>query len=142
VRRIANVAPETYLLDSSALLTLIEDEPGAERVEQILRTRPCLIPWLALLEVYYITQQERGVDESEYRYALLQSLSAEILWEADASVLRVAAAFKAEHRVSLADAIMASFAKNRDAVLLHKDPDFKSLEGRVALESLPYKISS
>lgn len=133
------MAPETYLLDSSALLTLIEDEPGADRVEEVLRTRACLVPWLGLLEVYYVTHQERGVDESERRLALLQSLPTQILWEADSAVLRAAATFKASHRVSLADAIMAGFAKVRTAILLHKDPDFQSLEGRVLLEALPYK---
>lgn len=136
---IGNVAPERYLLDSSALLTLIEDEPGSERVEEVLRSRPCLIPWLALLEVHYITQQEIGVDEAERRLALLEHLPGEILWQADASVLRAAAGFKAVHRISLADAVMAGFAKAQSAVLLHKDPEFQSLEGRVVVESLPYK---
>lgn len=134
------MAPETtYLLDTSALLTLIEDEPGADRVEEILRTRSCLVPWLGLLEVYYVTLQERGVDESERRFALLQSLPTQIMWEADSAVLRAAATFKAGHGVSLADAIMAGFAKTRTAVLLHKDPEFQSLEGRVLLEALPHK---
>jgi hypothetical protein len=31
------VNPDRYLLDTSALLTFIEDEEGADRVEQILR---------------------------------------------------------------------------------------------------------
>lgn len=30
------MTPERYLLDTSALLTLIEDEAGADRVEQVL----------------------------------------------------------------------------------------------------------
>ena len=30
------MSPERHLLDTSALLTLIEDEAGAERVEQVL----------------------------------------------------------------------------------------------------------
>jgi predicted nucleic acid-binding protein len=133
------VAPEAFLLDSSALLTLIEDEPGAERVEEVLRGRPCLIPWLALLEVHYITQRQQGIDEAERRLALLDHLPAEILWEADASVLRAAAGFKAIHRISLADAVMAGFARARSAVLLHKDPEFEALEGEIVLEKLPYK---
>ena len=132
---------EPYLLDSSALLTLIEDEPGAERVEAILRTKPCLIPWLAVLEVHFITQQEQGVDEAERRLALLEHLPGEILWQADASILRIASSFKAAHRISLADAVIAAFAKARGAVLLNKDPEFGALKGRVAIENLPYKSS-
>lgn len=133
------MARETYLLDSSALLTLIEDEPGAERVEQVLRTASCLIPWMAVLEVHYVTRQEVGVDEAERRMALLEHLPAEILWLTDPQTLRTASAFKSAHRISLADAVIAAFAKTRSAVLLHKDPEFQALEGRVAMENLPYK---
>ena len=133
------MAPETYLLDSSALLTLIEDEPGAERVEQVLRAGPCLIPWMAVLEVHYITRQKIGVDEAERRMALLEHLPGEILWLTDPRTLRAASAFKSAHRISLADAVIAAFAKTRGAVLLHKDPEYLALEGRVVIESLPYK---
>ncbi len=136
------MAREPYLLDSSALLTFIEDEPGADRVEGVLRNQPCLLPWLALLEVHYITQQERGIDEAERRLALLESLPAEILGQADTAVLRAASGIKALHRISLADAIMAGFAKARGAVLLHKDPEFQALEGRIVIENLPYKGDS
>jgi len=133
------VPPEPFLLDSSALLTLIEDEPGAGRVEKVLRTRPCLIPWLALLEVHYVTQREEGLDEAERRLALLEDLPAEVLWQADVAVLRAAASFKAVHRISLADAVIAGFAKARGATLLHKDPELEAVAGHVALEALPYK---
>ncbi len=136
------MAPETYLLDSSALMTLIEDEPGAERVEQVLRSGQCLIPWMAVLEVHYVTRHEVGVDEAERRMALLEHLPGEILWLTDPQTLRTASAFKSAHRISLADAVIAAFAKTRNAVLLHKDPEFLALEGRVALESLPYKAAA
>ena len=49
-----------YLLDTSALLTLIEDEAGANRVEAVLREEKILLPWVVLLEVYYISLQEQG----------------------------------------------------------------------------------
>ena len=135
------MAPERFLLDSSALLTLIEEEPGADRVERVLRGNPTLIPWVAALEVYYVTHQERGLDEAEKRLAILEQLPGEILWQADASVLRKAAGFKSVHRISLADAMIAGYAAVNNAVLLHKDPEYESLEGRVVMESLPLKGS-
>ncbi len=134
--------PERFLLDSSALLTLIEEEPGADRVEQVLRGHPTLIPWVAALEVYYVTHQERGVDEAERRLAILEQLPGEILWQADAPVLRQAGRFKSAHRISLADAVIAAYAAVNDAVVLHKDPEYDSLEGQVGLESLPFKGST
>ncbi|MCG8455976.1 MAG: PIN domain-containing protein [Holophagales bacterium] len=132
--------PDRFLLDSSALITLIEDEVGADRVETVMREHACAIPWLALLEVSYVTRQEQGQLEAERRLALLESLPAEVLWQADNALLRAAAGFKARFRLSFADAVIAGFAQTRKAVLLHKDPEFEALEGRVQLENLPYKF--
>ena len=47
----------SYLLDTSAILTLLEDEEGAARVEELLRQESILLPFLVLLETYYITLQ-------------------------------------------------------------------------------------
>jgi hypothetical protein len=53
--RIDNLSESKYLLDTSAILTLLEDEEGAERVEILLRQEQILLPYLVLLETYYIT---------------------------------------------------------------------------------------
>ncbi len=128
-----------YVLDTSALLTLIEDEPGAERVEHVLRSEIVLIPWMCSLEVVYITQQERGVAEAERRYALLKALPVTHLWELEEALLLMAARLKATYRLSLADTIIAACAIRERAILLHKDPQYDALSGQVQLENLPYK---
>ena len=133
---------ERYLLDTSALMALIEDEVGADRVEQILHQKETLIASVALLEVYYVSRQERGEEEADLRYALLKGLSAKVLWSLDEAVLLTAGRFKALHRLSLADSIIAAYAVQHKATLLHKDPEFQALEGCVPLESLPYKQSA
>lgn len=130
---------ESYLLDTSAILTLIEDEAGAERVEQILRNQPVIITWMSLLEVSYITQQERGPTEAERRYALLRALPIIHLWDMDEPTLLTAARLKANYRLSLADTVIAAYAVQQKAVILHKDPQFEALAGQVELEALPYK---
>ena len=130
---------ERYLLDTSALLTLIEDESGAERVEQVLTGEEVWLPWLVLLEAYYISLQERGQTEADRRYAMIKQLPATIVWEVDEPVLLTAARLKAAHHLSLADAIIAAFAIQQGAILLHKDPEFEALTGQVSLEALPYK---
>ncbi len=127
------------MLDTSALFTLVEDEPGAERVEEVLKTERVWLPWLVLLELAYVTRQERGEAEAEYRYALAKTLPATVLWDADEPTLLTAARFKASYRVSLADAIIAAVAVRRGAVLLHKDPEYEALAVEMALEALPYK---
>jgi predicted nucleic acid-binding protein len=136
------VSEVRYVLDTSALLSLIEDEPGAARVEEVLRTEAVIIPWMCSLEVVYITQQERGVAEAERRYALIKALPVTHLWELEEALLLTAARLKATYRLSLADTIIAACALRERAILLHKDPQYEALVGQVALEHLPYKSGS
>ena len=131
-----------WLLDTSALLSFIEDETGADRVEQALKQPTTLVPWPVLLETHYISLQEEGQAEADRRIALIKQLKVEILWGMDESTLLTASKLKAEHRVSLADAIIAAFAIRRGAVLMHKDPEFDALTGLLPMEALPYKASA
>jgi predicted nucleic acid-binding protein len=133
------MAAETYLLDSSALLTLIEDEPGAACVEPILREQPVIITWMSLLEVYYISQQERGMAVAEQRHALLKVLPVTIIWHIEEPLLLTTARLKAKYHLLLADTIIAACAIRQNATILHKDPHFEALAGQVVLEALPYK---
>ena len=128
-----------YLLDTSALLSFIEDEAGADRVEKALKQSTTLLPWLVLLETYYITLQEEGQAEADRRIALIKQLKVKIVWDMDEPTLLTAGRLKADHRVSLADAVIAAFAIRRAAVLMHKDPEFEALTGLLPMESLPYK---
>jgi predicted nucleic acid-binding protein len=137
--RTESVARKRYVLDTSALFTLIEEEDGADRVEEIVSTEDAYLPSLALLEVHYVTRQERGQGEADRRYALLKKLPCEILWQVDEPTLLTASRFKAAHRLSLADALIAATAIRQEAVLLHKDPEYEALAEVVELEALPYK---
>ena len=128
-----------YLLDTSAILTLLEDEEGAQRVETLLRREEVLFPFLALLETYYITLQEQTEDLADQRYALLKQLPKEILWSVDEPTLLTAGRLKAAHRLSLTDALIAAFAVQHQAILVHKDPEMAALKDAVEMEFLPYK---
>jgi len=135
------VSPKTYVVDTSALLTLIEDEPGADLVEHVLRHELTLLPWVTLMEVLYITHQERGQAEAERRYALIKQSTAKLLWDMDEPTLLQAARLKATYHLSLADAIVGAVAVRHSAILLHKDPEYEALAGHLEMESLPYKTS-
>jgi len=74
---------ELFLLDTSAVMTYIEDEEGADRVAEVMNNSRVLLPWTVLMEVYYITRQESGEGEALRRYALLKQSSLEILWDMD-----------------------------------------------------------
>ena len=135
----AETGSRPYLLDTSALLSFIEDEAGADSVEHALKQPTTLVPWPVLLETHYITLRERGEAEAYRRTALVKQLDVKVLWGMDESTLLVAAQLKAAHRLSLADAIIAAFAVLSDAVLMHKDPEFDALAGVISMEALPYK---
>ena len=135
------MSAELYLLDTSALFTLMEDESGADRVQTVLLEGLAYLPWPVLLETYYITEREQGQTEADRRYALIKQLPATLLWDMDEPTLLTAARLKAAYHLSLADALIAAFAARQKAILLHKDPEFEVLADSVSLESLPYKIA-
>lgn len=129
----------SYLLDTSAVMAFLEDEEGAQRVETLLRIEEVFLPFLALLETYYITLQEQPEDVADKRYALLKQLPATILWSLDEPSLLTAGRLKATYHVSLADALIAAMAIRNKAVLVHKDPEIAGLSGIVQMETLPFK---
>ena len=138
-------APELYVLDTSALLTLIEDEPGADLVQDILqRSREgkvvVLVSFMSFMEVYYITLQERDTGEARARVDLMTSLPV-LRVESTDSLGQIAGELKAKQRLSVADAWIAALARDRNAVLIHKDPDFEEIKSIQAL-ALPYKVVS
>jgi predicted nucleic acid-binding protein len=97
-----------------------------------------LVPWPVLMETYNITQREQGQADADRRYAMLKR-AADILWEIDEPVLLTAARPKAQHPISFADALIATYAVRRDVTLVHKDPEYAVQEGTVKLDPLPYR---
>jgi predicted nucleic acid-binding protein len=130
---------ENYVLDSSAILTVIEKEAGDEQVKQILRTQSVFIPWIALTELLYITTRETGSKDAEKRYALIKNTKATILWDSNEKLMFTAARLKSHNRISFADALIAAYAIQINAILVHKDPEMEALDDKVRMEILPYK---
>ena len=133
-----SVDSSSYLLDTSALLALIEAEEGGIRVRDLIASRRTIITFMALLELRYITLREHGQSTANHRYGLLLHSGAAVLWQIDEATLNLAAQFKADHPLSLADAINAAFARQRQAILVHKDPEYEALKDLITLEALPY----
>jgi len=132
---------KSYLLDTSALLTLRDDEPGADQVAALLaearngRVR-CLACFMTLMEITY--RVWRDEDEAAGRLAHEQCLSLPIEWVHESpALLKRAAEMKARHSLSLADAWIAASVVESGAILVHKDPEFKV----VAIDQLelPFK---
>ena len=132
-------ASERYVLDTSALLAMIEAEPGAPRVRELLQTAEILMPFVVGLEVYYTAWQSISETEADYRLAAVRRLPARWMHQVSDNVLVTAGRFKAQHQVSFADALIAAFAADADAILVHKDPEYDALASDVRQERLPYK---
>lgn len=130
-----------YVLDTSALLTLRDDEPGADRVAELLgfATRGearCFACFMTRMQLLYRVWRDEG--EAEGRLAYEQSASLPIQWIGQSEELLVrAAAVKAQYAVSVADAWIAACAQMLGATLVHKDPEFDALP--LAQEALPLK---
>ena len=72
-------ATGVYVLDTSAWLTLIEDEAGTEIVQALLKKAGAgevtvLVSFMSFMEVYYIALQERDAKEAQERVDLMAAL--------------------------------------------------------------------
>jgi len=131
-----------FLLDTSALLTLRDNEPGAEQVSQLLLQAqdgglPCYGCFMTLMEVFYRVWKDEGESAGREAYADCQALPIGWLHESPELLIR-ATSVKAMHPLSLADAWIAAAALENSMKLVHKDPEFENLPGLLE-DRLPYK---
>ncbi len=130
-----------YLLDTSALLTLRDNESGAQLVEDILRMGQnkqvkCFGCFISLMEVLYRVWRDEGENLGKLAYEQCLALPMEWIHESP-DLLHKAAEIKATNSLSLADAWIAATAVLHGAVLVHKDPEFRALN--LDQEILPLK---
>jgi predicted nucleic acid-binding protein len=132
---------KTYVLDTSALLALRDEQPGADRVAELLglaqaRKCVCMACFSSLMELMYRVWRDEG--EALAKLAYDQCLALPITWIHESpELLKAAAAIKAKHLLSLADAWIAATADLHRATLVHKVPEFAAVA--VAQEVLPLK---
>ena len=114
------------LLDTSALLTLRDNEPGAERIEQAFEQPDrCYACFLSRMEVLYRVWKDEGERAGRLAYEQLKALP--LHWvEPSEPLLEQAARIKACHSLSVANAWIAASALQVGATLLHKDPEFRA----------------
>jgi predicted nucleic acid-binding protein len=134
------------VLDTSACFALLENEPGAQEVEdRLLAARAGRLKlhasFVTLTEVEYIITQERSAADA--LQAMVKMRAWPLQWHfADEALCSEAAKVKAAHQVSFADAFVAATARRLDATLVHKDPEFEALSGVIRLHALPPKTPS
>ena len=130
-----------HLLDTSALLTLRDDEPGADRVAELLalaqsRKCECTGCFMSLMELMYRVWRDES--EAHAYLAYEQCLALPITWIHETpELLKAAASVKARYPLSVADAWIAAAAELIGATLVHKDPEFSAVD--IAQEILGLK---
>ena len=118
-----------FLLDTTALLTLRDAEPGADRVANLLGLAGrgqarCFGCFSSLMEVCSRVWRDEGREAAQLVHQQCLALPMEWLPSSETLLLK-AAELKATHAMSLAHAWVAACAVQHDAVLVHKDPEFR-----------------
>ena len=136
----ANVRSNRFALDTSALLTLWNDEDGADKVEDILKSKDkiVIVSFMSYMECYYRVWKSSGREKGREIYAYLFTLPVERV-NLDEAILQSAAEIKATNALSVADSWIIATAKVKGAVLVHKDPEFIQVSHIVKLQDLPFK---
>ena len=118
-----------YVLDTSALMRLLLDEPGAEEVQRIVEgDEPVALSVSILMEVQYVLLRRLPPLRVDKMVTTLRAWPVEIV-ESDPAWGRQAALVKSRGGLSLGDAWIAALALQRDATLVHRDPEFDSVPG-------------
>jgi len=113
-----------YLFDSCALIALLQREPGAEVVAEILKDprNRCLIHAVNVCEVYYDLYRRSGEEDASALEEILADMGVELVETIPSSLWRTAGKLKAEwRRVSLADCLALALAILENGTVLTSD---------------------
>ncbi len=131
---------DRYVLDSFALLAFLQDEPGGERIQELLReaSEGGLVLLLSIVnygEILYQRERRGGLDAVQEATRIIDNLPIRVV-DADRRLTFAAAHIKAVHPIAYADAFAAALATREDAVLVTGDPEFAAVEGTIRVEWL------
>lgn len=126
-----------YVLDSYALLAYAEGEKGAKDVSNIFKEGlankaelfQSVINWG---EIYYIALREGGKERAELYKNTFARYPINIV-EVNKELTLQAAQYKANYKISYADAFAAALTKIKKATLVTGDEEFKSLENEIKI---------
>ncbi len=101
-----------YALDAGPMIAFMDDEPGAEVVEDLL-TEPgsaCHAHIFNLTEVYYLYFRRGGASMAEDAVQTLTEAGIGIRSDNDTAFWKAAATCKGRHRIALPDAFCLALA--------------------------------
>ncbi len=128
---------KAYVLDSWAVVAYLEDEPSAERIEELIATAheeqiPIYMSVVSVGEVWYTLAREVSEKEASAGVKMLRDMRIQfenVDWE----ITQIAARIKSQNKMSYADAFAAALAKIKKADLVTGDNEFKPLDGSIRI---------
>lgn len=132
--------PKAIVFDSWAIIAYLEGEPAAERVADHIADAhdddiPLFMSVVNAGEVWYIIAREASVSDADRSILQLRQLGIEFV-DANWPLAHEAGGFKSKYKMSFADCFAAALAKQKKAVLLTGDREFKQVESQVTIDWL------
>lgn len=132
-----------YVLDASAILRYLDDEPGAAEVAQLLKRArvgddELLMSAANWGEVLFAVLKVHGVDAMNQAESRILSLPIQIL-VVDHIVAKTAAQVRFRHKMPYADSFAAAVALQNQATVVTADYDFTLVRGVAKVKMLPTK---
>ena len=127
-----------YVMDSFAMIAYFEDEPGADKVAEILgglidqkaKGFMSVVNWG---EIYHCTMRVQGVEGAENVITQFNKYSIQLI-EADQGLTYEAAKLKARYKIAYADCFAAALSLRLKAPVVTGDPEFKKLEDEISIQ--------
>ena len=130
----------TTILDASAVLALLFDEPGADKLEALLHQaadsdKPLLITAANWAEVLCHMQRKRGDEGVTSAKNFHLTMPVEIV-DIDSALAETAAEILFQHGFGLARAFAVALSKSRKAELVTSDTGLQPLEKTIRISWL------
>ena len=132
-----------HVLDTSAIFAFIRNEQGSDTIQKILddarkqRVR-VYVSFMTFTEVYYMIWRYKGEEAAKDVMVTMDAMPLECVHSNNQLSLS-AGKIKATHKLSIADAFIAATAIEKQAILVHKDPELEPMTRYVQTIQLPYK---
>jgi predicted nucleic acid-binding protein len=132
--------PKSIVLDSWAVIAYLEGEASAKRVADHIADAheehiPLFMSVVNAGEVWYIIAREASVSDADRSIKELRHLGIGFV-DADWPLAHEAGGFKSKYKMSYADCFAAALAKQKNALLLTGDFEFKQVEAQIAIDWL------
>lgn len=136
-----SVRKNRYVLDSFAVLTYLKEEPGWQKVRDILwdaysKKNSIYLNYVNLGELYYIIYRENGAVVADKALSMIKSWPIQFVAVKEAMAI-IAGRMKAENKISYADAYVVATALSKKLTVITGDREFKSLEDFIDIDWLP-----